>query len=154
MPTVTKSISLPNVVPTRLGNVDPPPSSLMAAIMTGVPASVLVQLINPAGRSSIASEFKAGETPAWYSALPEPVKSYIVSIQAAIATGGNAYTGIDTAPIIPLATSGTTGTISGTASGANAPESTNLKGLGARPTAAFAASIGGALGILGLAIAL
>jgi len=38
----------------------------MAAIMTGVPAFVLVQLINPSGRSSIAAEFMAGATPSWY----------------------------------------------------------------------------------------
>ncbi|OCL13907.1 hypothetical protein AOQ84DRAFT_411041 [Glonium stellatum] len=150
LPTVTKSISLPNVVPTRLGNVDPPPSSLMAAIMTGVPASVLVQLISPSGRSSIAAEFKAGATPSWYQALPSPVKSYIISIQAAIATGGNAYTGTELALAIPLTTTGFVGTVTG----ANAPTSTKSKGIGAHPTAAFAASLSGALGILGLAIAL
>lgn len=130
-----------------VGDVDPPPSSLVAAIMTGVPAFVLVQLINPSGRSSIAAEFMAGATPSWYQALPSPVKSYIISIQAAIATGGNAYTGTYSAPAIPLAMTGSADTITG----ANALISTKSKGVGARPTAA---SLSGAFGILGLAIAL
>lgn len=76
----------------------------------------------------------AGATPSWYQALLSPVKSYIISIQAAIATGGNAYTGTYSAPVIPLAMTGSAGTITG----ANAPIST----------------ISGAFGIFGLAIAL
>lgn len=102
--------------------------------MTGVPAFVLVQLINPSGRSSIAAEFMAGAAPSWYQALPSPVKSYIISIQAAIATGGNAYTGIYSAPVVLLAMTGSAGTITG----ANAPILTKS----------------GAFGIFGLAIAL
>ena len=65
----------------------------------------------------------------------------------AIATGGNAYTGTYLAPAIPLAMTGSADTITG----ANALISTKSKGVGARPTAA---SLSGAFGILGLAIAL
>jgi hypothetical protein len=123
----------------------------MMAIVTGVPAQVLVQLVSPQGRSSIASEFSAGHTPAWYSALPEPVKSYIVSIKGAIATGGNEYTGTESAIKIPLETGGAA---SASATGANAPTSTKSKGIAAATSLPFAASLGGAMGILGLALAL
>lgn len=98
--------------------------------MTGVPAFVLVQLINLSGRSSIAAEFMAGATPSWYQALPSPVKS-----------------GTYSAPAIPLAMTGSASTITG----ANAPVSTKPKGVSVRLTAA---SLSGAFGILGLAIAL
>ena len=81
-PTVTQTISLPKVVPTRLGNVDPPPTSTMLAIFTGVPQDVFVNLMKPAGRSSIASEFATRQTPDWYANLPTPVKSYIECIHS------------------------------------------------------------------------
>lgn len=73
----------------------------MLAIFTGVPQKVLIDLMNPAGRSSIASEFAAGNTPSWYNDLPTPVKSYIESIHEAIKTGGNDYTGTEAPPQIP-----------------------------------------------------
>lgn len=73
----------------------------MLALFTGVPQTALIELMNSAGRSSIRSEFAAGNTPSWYLALPSPVKSYIESINKAIATGGTEYTGTDKAPEIP-----------------------------------------------------
>lgn len=100
-PKVTQTFDMPTQVPTRLGNVDPPPTSLMLAIFTGVPQDVLVDLMNSDGRKSIKAEFDAGATPSWYIALPFPVKSYIESINKALATGGNDYTGTEKAPEIP-----------------------------------------------------
>ncbi|KAF2810249.1 uncharacterized protein BDZ99DRAFT_476432 [Mytilinidion resinicola] len=80
---------------------------------------------------------------------------YIVSIKGALATGGNDYTGSETAPLIPIETGDTTGTAAtGTATPANAPKSTKSQGVAAATSSPFAAGLGGAMGILGLAIAL
>lgn len=92
---------MPTAIPTRLGNVDAIPTSLMLAVFTGVPQDVLMDLMNPEARASIKSEFAAGNTPSWYQALPTPVRSYIESINKAIATGGTEYTGTEKAPEIP-----------------------------------------------------
>lgn len=51
-PTVTLAISIP--------------TSLRNEILTAVPASVVIQLVNSGYRESMASEFAAGSTPAWY----------------------------------------------------------------------------------------
>ncbi|PSN63658.1 hypothetical protein BS50DRAFT_647297 [Corynespora cassiicola Philippines] len=158
-PTITNPISLPNVVPTRLGNVDPPPTSLMLAIFTGVPQDVLVDLINPIGRASIASEFGAGNTPEWYQALPTPLKSYLESIHAAIKTGGNDYTGTEAPPEIPnfTATVGplASGIPDGDGEGNVEPASSTA---GAQPMATWGAmevmGVTGVVGILGLAVGL
>jgi hypothetical protein len=69
------------------GNLIQPPASLVAAIITGVPPSILVALAQPTARSSIAADFKAGNTPAWYQTLALPVKSYIESLESQIAGG-------------------------------------------------------------------
>ncbi|KAF2756473.1 hypothetical protein EJ05DRAFT_501978 [Pseudovirgaria hyperparasitica] len=105
-PTITAPVTFVTEIPTRLMNVvqankhsDPPPTSLMLAIFTGVPQTVLAQLVDPSARASIASEFAAGNTPDWYNELPSGVKSYVQSINEAIKTGGNDYT-----PPVPDAT--------------------------------------------------
>ena len=56
-------------------------------ILTAVPGSVLGQLAAGNGRSSISAEFKAGNTPAWYAAMPTEVQSYIVSLNDNKGTG-------------------------------------------------------------------
>lgn len=73
----------------------------MLAIFTGVPQDVLIDLINPVARESMKSQFAAGNTPSWYEALPTPVKEYIQSINKAIKTGGNDYTGTEGPVVIP-----------------------------------------------------
>ncbi|PLB46554.1 hypothetical protein P170DRAFT_498484 [Aspergillus steynii IBT 23096] len=69
------------------GNLIQPPSSLVGAIITGIPPSVLAQLIQPAGRESIASDFRAGNTPDWYAGLPADVKDYVTSMRAQVSHG-------------------------------------------------------------------
>ena len=56
-------------------------------ILTAVPGSVLGQLANGAGRSSISAAMAAGSTPEWYAAMPTEVKSYISSLNANKGTG-------------------------------------------------------------------
>ncbi|KAI9038379.1 uncharacterized protein KD926_010796 [Aspergillus affinis] len=69
------------------GNLIQPPSSLVGAIITGIPPSVLAKLIQPAGRESIASDFRAGHTPDWYAGLPPDVKGYVTKMKAQVTQG-------------------------------------------------------------------
>src|SRR6266487_2906567 len=85
-PSTNPTISIPYITPG--GNLLQPPPTLIAAIMTAVPPSVLLQLIQPTLRSSIADEFKSGNTPAWYQSLPDDVKGYVGCLQKQIAGGG------------------------------------------------------------------
>jgi hypothetical protein len=126
------------------GNLQKPPSSLVGVIITAVPASVLVQLAQPSLRSSIASEFRAGNTPAWYQTLPPPVKSYIESLQTQIAGGG-----------VNLSATPTEASATGPDSDSNGGVSTtSSKALAAQETASLAVNFAAVMGILGLAIAL
>ena len=117
-----------------------------------------MDLIYPPRRSSLASEFKAGHTPAWYTDLPADVKSYFSEVKSQInegaltATTGLAYETTETAA--PSAS--VTGTmVSPTATGA-AASSTSKTGAAAPGPRATGMSAGlGALGLgLGVVIAL
>ena len=69
------------------GNLPQPPASLVGAIIVAVPASILIELAQLSLRSSIASEFKEGNTPQWYATFPSAVKSYIESLETQVAAG-------------------------------------------------------------------
>jgi hypothetical protein len=70
-PTVTLGISIPD--------------NLRHEIITAVPPSILVQLMNHSYRSSVASDFQAGNTPSWYdvssSKVPKSVDNILTSLQ-------------------------------------------------------------------------
>jgi len=55
------------------------PLSVLSVLETALPSSLLAEaLTNSAAVSSqIASEFSAGSTPSWFSALPTPIQSYL-----------------------------------------------------------------------------
>lgn len=125
-------------------NISPPPKSLIPEILSVVPLPVLWELINPASRSSLASKFSAGSTPAWYKSLPTDVKSYMSVVSSQIAAGALTATPTPT----PAATSATA-TPTPTA-GASSTSS----GLGVQATAGLGASVVGALGVLGVVLAL
>lgn len=112
-----------------------PPPSILSVLETAVPTSVLGQLGDPSARASLISEIQAGSTPGWIQSLPPDVKSYLSTAYAASATP----TGSSSAQ----ATASTTGSQGATSTGG-----------AAAPTGAIAASLAGAAGILGLAIAL
>ncbi|OAL50087.1 hypothetical protein IQ07DRAFT_644333 [Pyrenochaeta sp. DS3sAY3a] len=158
-PQVTKSVDLVNHVPTRLGNVDAAPKSLWGAIFTGIPQSVIVELLNPQYVASYKSNLAAGNTPSWYAALPTDLQAYLVSINRAIATGGNAYTGTEVAPTIPgYVTPGSGRATSAPPNPGNGnAAATSSKG-GAAPAPTWGAmevvGLSGAVGILGLALGL
>lgn len=129
-----------------MGGFDAPDPTLARAMLTAVPGSILGQLGNAGARSSIASAFKAGTTPSWYENLAPEIKSYVLSVQTRATTG-----------CAPTPTDDGTGT--GGAAGPNAKVggdkggTSTSKALASRPTAAIV-GLSGALGMLGLMIAL
>lgn len=146
----------------NFGNISPPPRSLIPEILSVVPVTVLWELINPQSRSSLASAFSAGSTPAWYSSLPADVKSYMSVVKSQISGGAlTATTGLayeTTSTTTTQTGNSATGTGNGgsTGSGANSAGATSTsKGfaVAAQPTG-LTASVVGALGVLGLALVL
>ncbi|EEA27252.1 hypothetical protein TMatcc_004463 [Talaromyces marneffei ATCC 18224] len=71
----------------NLSNIAEPPPGFIPAIMTAVPLSVLGNLLDSSSRSSLASEFQNGSTPAWYQSLPASIKSYISEVNSQIHAG-------------------------------------------------------------------
>jgi hypothetical protein len=143
--TGSATFQLPFVTPG--GNLLQPPASLIGAIITAVPASVLLELAQPSLRSSIASEFAKGNTPEWYQSLPTAVKSYIESLEKQIAGGSvdlSATPSVFSFPAPTTATSDKPSVLSTTSSKADAAQATGTVGL----------SLAAAIGILGVAIAL
>jgi len=119
-----------------------PPPEIISVLATAVPTSLVSSILNdPQWGSSFASSIAAGKTPDWYAALPSSVKNYISSqaVLGASITGAGSLTGGSARPTGAAATGG------------SGSKSTNLA---ARPTGAIVASLAGAVGVLGLAIAL
>ncbi|KAE8147823.1 hypothetical protein BDV25DRAFT_168847 [Aspergillus avenaceus] len=127
----------------NLDNISPPPRSLIPEIIHNVPPTVLAQLMVPAQRSSIASEFQAGRTPSWYNSLPTDVKSYLHAVKKQMSDG--ALTASPT-PTSSSAKDGSAQAASSTSSGVGAA--------GAQPTGGLVMGGLGALGVLGVAVAL
>lgn len=138
----------------NFGNISPPPKSLIPEILSVVPVTVLWELINAQSRSSLASAFSAGSTPAWYNSLPSDVKSYMSVVKSQIAGGAlTATTGL--AYETTSARTGTsTGTAASTGSHTSAGATSTSKGLAASQPTGLTASVIGALSVLGLALAL
>ncbi|GLI80695.1 hypothetical protein PoHVEF18_009052 [Penicillium ochrochloron] len=142
----------------NFGNISPPPRSLIPEILSVVPVTVLWELINPQSRSSLASAFSAGSTPAWYSSLPADVKSYMSVVKSQISGGAlTATTGLayETTTTKTGASATGTGSATGGSTGGSAGATSTSKGLAvaAQPTG-LTASVVGALGVLGLALVL
>lgn len=81
-PVPTGSANLNN-----LDNISAPPRSLLPQVFAAVPASVILDLLDSNKRSDLASELKAGSTPAWYSSLPPDVKNYMGTVRSQISDG-------------------------------------------------------------------
>ncbi|KAJ5459566.1 uncharacterized protein N7458_001118 [Penicillium daleae] len=135
----------------NFGNISPPPKSLIPEILSVVPVTVLWDLINAQSRSSLASAFSAGSTPAWYSSLPADVKSYMSVVKSQISGGAlTATTGL-AYETSSASTSSGSGATTGTAGGSSTSTS---KGLAASQPTGLTASVIGAVGVLGLALVL
>jgi hypothetical protein len=130
------------------GNLPQPPPSLIGPIITGVPVSILVELAQPALRSSIASEFRAGNTPQWYQTLTTAVKSYIESLQSFIADGQ--YNPSATQPTYSFPVPTPTTTVVNN----NKVETSSSKAASLRATGEVALGFPAVIGFLALAIAL
>ncbi|KAL2869093.1 uncharacterized protein BJX67DRAFT_379571 [Aspergillus lucknowensis] len=127
------------------GNLLQPPPTLVKDIITAVPPTVLAQLLMPTGRSSIASEFKAGNTPDWYQELPSEVKNYVLAMKSQVGAGN---VNLSATPTEAAATSG-----NGDGDGDAAATETS-SGVAARATGYVAASMVSVLGLLGVAVVL
>ncbi|KAA8646524.1 hypothetical protein EYZ11_004818 [Aspergillus tanneri] len=140
------SLSLPTKT-ANLENIDPPPRSLIPEIVSALPPSALAALVVPAQRASLASDFKAGKTPDWYTSLPTDVQSYLSTVRNQIADGALTAAPKKAAPTKPEEASATkTGdAASSTSEGAAAAA--------AQPTGLVLGGMG-ALGVLGVALAL
>ncbi|KAF1817337.1 hypothetical protein P152DRAFT_445440 [Eremomyces bilateralis CBS 781.70] len=139
-------------------DIGAPPSSLVSLLITAIPATVLGQIMNPTGRSSIAAEFQAGNTPSWFNELPTEVKSYVGAMQSKINAGNLVESG---ANAIPSAFGGRGGGAGASGADGGAGAESTSSALAPAPTGAlgmgngmFAAGVAGMVGILGLAIGL
>lgn len=140
----------PLPIPTKtanLNNIPAPPPSLIPQIISAVPPTVIVDLVNPARRSSLASDFKAGNTPTWYGSLPTDVKSYLSVVKKEIGNGAlTATTGLAYQTEATAADATATPTSTSTSEGV-APA-------GPKPTGGLGVSALGALGVVGAALVL
>ncbi|KAJ5153509.1 uncharacterized protein N7482_009987 [Penicillium canariense] len=149
-------LSMDTTASANFANISPPPKKLIPELLSVVPVTVLLELVDAQSRSSLASEFRAGNTPAWYNSLPADVKSYISVVKSQILGGAlTATTGLayETSSASSAGGTGATATAaSSTATGATS--SSTSKGLAASQPAGLTASVIGALSVLGLALAL
>lgn len=135
-------------MPSCVGNFAAPDPTLAREMLTALPGSVLGQLGNAGARSSIASAFKAGQTPSWYNDLSPEIKSYVLSVQTRATTGCTPFPTEDSTD-----SSGAAGGANANVGGDKAAGTSTSSALASRPTAAIV-GVSGALGILGLMIAL
>ncbi|KAJ5538655.1 hypothetical protein N7494_008134 [Penicillium frequentans] len=134
----------------NFANISPPPKALIPEILSVVPLTVVGELIDAQSRSSLASQFKAGTTPAWYSSLPADVKNYMSVVRLQIKDGAlTATTGLGYQTTATTGAGATAATA--TATGSATTSTSTSSGVAARPTV-FTAMIG--LSVVGLVIAL
>ncbi|KAL4804138.1 hypothetical protein BDV18DRAFT_162546 [Aspergillus unguis] len=134
------------------GNLLQPPSSLVTEIITAVPPTVLAQLLLPTGRSSIASEFQAGNTPEWYRSLPSEVKSYVLAMKSQVSDGEVDLNTTRTAAPTTTPTESANG--DSNSEGGDSAATETSSGFAAHATGEVAVGLAGALGLLGLAVVL
>ncbi|KAF7189649.1 hypothetical protein HII31_08969 [Pseudocercospora fuligena] len=147
--------------------------SVVSVLQTALPSSLIQEaLTNSAGVSSeLASEFAAGQTPSWFTALPSDVQTYLVPAGAVATANATAITSASGAPYPSanstsgnsttsrsrtLTTSASLTSTSGSSSETGASgtgsssESSSSSEAGAMPTAIIGAGLAGAVGIVGL----
>ncbi|KAL9536097.1 hypothetical protein SMMN14_01458 [Sphaerulina musiva] len=89
--------------------------SVVSVLQTALPSSLINEaLTNSAGVSSqLASEFAAGETPAWFTALPTAVQTYLIPAFAnatgTMSTAGTGALMTTTTPATATATASSVG---------------------------------------------
>jgi len=135
-----------------------PPSSILSVLETAVPSSVLSELADPAQASSFASAFAAGSTPGWYASLPGNVKTFLSTYApgaaTAVASGVSSAETAASSVVASASSAASTAASSASAQASSAGTSSSATGGAPRATGVFAAGIVGAVGVLGLAVAL
>ena len=157
-----------------------PTAPVLSVLLTAAPSGFLSEIVhNPSFASSFESAFAAGSSPSWFNALPTSVKSYLhtysgyngIATAAAEIESGNGTSGITTASTgsttsgsssMTITSSGGTSGTSATSAGANSVSSSGALPLASSTSTAgapsqtgvLAAGFVGAMGILGLALAL
>ncbi|KAG9238258.1 hypothetical protein BJ875DRAFT_480502 [Amylocarpus encephaloides] len=156
---VASATSLLNI----LSDIPTLPLSVASVLATAVPTGVQV--------SAVGCEI-ATATPGWYQSLPADVRSAFSSYQSAAQSWYSAHssdlgvvsTGV-ALPVAPCMATGTGSAAAGAGAGAGAGAATSAAGSGGaasdtskgaapRPTGAVVASLAGAVGVLGLMVAL
>ena len=146
-------------------------SSVDSVLLTALPPSLLaIAVTNTAAVASIIeSAFSAGQTPAWFSALPTDVQNYLLysevtptatpvgnsisSVQASI--GATLSPSLNTTTVSYVhsaslkATTTTAGGVAGSASGTSGAHASSTGGA-SYPSAVVGAGVAGALGLLGM----
>ncbi|CRG84918.1 hypothetical protein PISL3812_02089 [Talaromyces islandicus] len=131
-----------------------PPSSILNVLATAVPSSILGELDSPSAVSSwaydLASSIENSQTPGWVASLPPSVKSYLYTAYVTGATATDAAATATGATTSPATATAATASASGSSAGATATST------GGAPAATGALALGltGAVGVLGLALAL
>ncbi|EME89760.1 uncharacterized protein MYCFIDRAFT_210177 [Pseudocercospora fijiensis CIRAD86] len=140
--------------------------SVVSVLQTALPSSLIQEaLTNSAGVSSeLASEFAAGQTPSWFTALPSDVQTYLVPAivdatavtsasgaphPSANSTSGNTTSIILTTRVTSSSSSSSSET-GASATGSSSDSSSSSSEAGAMPTAVLGAGLAGAVGIVGL----
>lgn len=147
LPPVPTDYVIPTGPATLRGDLPAPPPNLLQEIMTAVPTSVVAGLLDPAYRSSMASQFKEGKTPDWYNDLPSGIKDYVSQLHAKMTSDGITYDG---GALETGALDAPEREASDDDSGSTSPSSA----LASRPTGALAGGFALAMGVLGAAVAL
>ncbi|KAL1960770.1 hypothetical protein VTO42DRAFT_6600 [Malbranchea cinnamomea] len=151
LPPVPTDFVLPTGPATLRDDLPTPPPGLLRGIMTAVPQTVIAGLLDPAYRSSLASDFEAGKTADWFSHLPSSVREYVSLLQAQMTSAGITFDGsaLETGGLL-----GSNGQSSSEDSEDEGSGSSSSSALASRPTGALAGGLVIAMGALGAALAL
>ncbi|KAL2826760.1 hypothetical protein BJY01DRAFT_255895 [Aspergillus pseudoustus] len=125
-----------------LGNV---PSSIISELATAIPPSVLQDLATPASVSSLMSEIADGNFPAWVTDLPDDVKDYLETAWGAttLPTGSSSSSDDDSS-----SNSNSNSNSNSSSSGGDDQDAAGML------SPSILASVVGAVGVLGVALAL
>jgi hypothetical protein len=144
---------------------NPIQASVDSVLLTALPSSLLAIAITNSDEAAsiIASSFAAGETPAWFSALPTDVQSYLLysEVTPTATPLGNSTSAtfspsLNTTVISSVhsasltATTTGAGSAAGSASGSASSAHASSTGGASYPSAVVGAGVAGALGLLGM----
>ena len=150
-------------------------ASVYAVLATALPSSLVAEALTNTGAvaSQIASEFSVGSTPAWFTALPTGIQSYLlgpVASQVSNGTGllnSTAIANSSSATVVRTTTStqghttlvtghgrttatGGSNTQTGAAASSSGASSSSSSGGASMPTNIIGAGLAGAVGLVGL----